>query len=156
VDRRLAGANLPEKLRDAFSVPIPYPQPALMKDADTIAEWKSLKQCARSEPNIYGLLLFKKTVRLVNSTHERSVKLKCEINLLRAAIALMIIKAETGNYPDTLDEVVKKGLLSELPIDFFSDKPLRYAPEHRCIWSIGSDGISNGGESKTDVIFLLP
>jgi len=156
VDRRLASANLPEKLWDTFSVPIPYTQPALMKDEDTIAVWKSLKQCAKSEPNIYGLLLLNKIMDPVNSTHERSVKLQCEINLLRAAIALMIIKAETGNYPDTLDEVVKKGLLSELPIDFFSGKPLLYAPEHLCIWSIGSDGINNGGESKTDVIFLLP
>jgi len=92
----------------------------------------------------------------VQRTHEQSVKLQCQINLLRTAIALMIIKAETGAYPETLDETVKKGLLPELPIDFFSGKPLLYTPEHLCIWSIGGDGRSNGGESKTDVIFLLP
>ncbi len=156
VNGRLAIAKLPKKLRESLSLPIAYTQPILMKDEETISVWKSLKQCAKTEPNIYGLLFLNQIMDPVNSTHERSVKLHCQINLLRAAIALMIIKAETGSYPDTLDETVKKGLLSELPIDFFSGKPLLYAAEHRCIWSIGSDGRSNGGESKTDVIFLLP
>jgi hypothetical protein len=156
VSRRLTGAGLPVKLGANWSVPIAYTQPILMKDEETISVWKRLKQCARSEPNIYGLLFLYQIMGPVNSAHERSVKVRCQIILLRAAIALMIIKAETGSYPDTLDETVKKGLLPELPVDFFTGKPLLYSHEHKCIWSTGSDGINNGGESKTDVIFLLP
>jgi len=154
---RLDCANVPKTVKTALAQPIIYATHyANKKDKDTIELWKTLKIAARKEPNVFGLLLLKSSMDFTKSVHERSVKLRCQINLLRAAIALMIIKAETGNYPDTLDEVVKKGLLSELPIDFFSGKPLLYAPEHLCIWSIGSDGINNGGESKTDVIFLLP
>jgi len=155
LNRRLECANVPKIVKDTLAQSIIFATVHANKK-ETIELWKPLKISARQEPNVFGLLLLKSSMDFTESAHERSVKLRCQINLLRAAIALMIIKAETGNYPDTLDEAVKKGLLSELPIDFFSDKPLLYSAEHRCIWSIGSDGRSNGGESKTDVIFLLP
>ena len=157
LNQRLEHANVPKPVKTALAQSILFATfHANKKDKDTIELWKTLKYSARREPNVFGLLLLKSSMAFTKSVHERSVKLQCELNLLRAAVALMIIKAETGTYPDTLDETVKKGLLPELPIDFFSGKPLLYAPEHLCIWSIGSDGRSNGGESKTDVIFLLP
>jgi hypothetical protein len=155
LNRRLECANVPKIVKTTLVQSILFATVHANKK-ETIELWKPLKISARREPNVFGLLLLKSSMDFTESAHQRSVKLRCEINLLRASIALMIIKAETGSYPDTLDEAVKKGILSELPVDFFSGNPLLYSSERRCLWSIGSDEVDNGGDKKADIFFQLP
>jgi hypothetical protein len=155
LNKRLKIADMPDKTKASFFMDLALAShPSQSEEATKL--WKILKKCGQREPNIFGLLLLEPTISLTESTYRRSVTMRCKINLFRASIALMIIKAETGSYPDTLDEAVKKGILSGVPIDFFSGKPLLYSPERRCLWSVGSDELDNGGDKKTDIFFQLP
>ena len=155
LNRRLECANVPKIVKTTLVQSILFATVHANKK-ETIELWKPLKISARREPNVFGLLLLKSSMDFTESAHKQSVAMRCKINLLRASVALMIIKAETGSYPDTLDETAKKGILSGVPSDLFSGKPLLYSSERRCLWSIGSDEVDNGGDKKADIIFQLP
>ena len=52
--------------------------------------------------------------------------------------------------PESLDELVEEGILPSVPMDMFADKPLRYDPERRLIWSVGPDEVDDGGEGDPE------
>lgn len=64
-----------------------------------------------------------------------------------AALALFIEHARTGQLPDDL---VSASLLPAVPLDPFDGQPLRYDPTRRMIWSVGPDGVDNGGDEAED------
>jgi len=72
------------------------------------------------------------------------------------AFALRILRRETGSYPATLDEVLTKGLMPEVPIDLFDGRPLRYSAERRLLWSVYENGADDGGVEKIDLVVKLP
>ncbi len=63
-------------------------------------------------------------------------------------LALRAFKAEHGKYPMTLSELTPT-ILRRVPVDPFSDKPLRYklkAIEYS-LYSVGYDGVDDGGKA---------
>jgi hypothetical protein len=71
-------------------------------------------------------------------------------------------RLDHGKLPSGLDELVPK-YLESIPADPFDGKPLRLAvkEDRRIIYSVGPDGVDDGGvdihgkEGKGDVIFTL-
>jgi hypothetical protein len=63
-----------------------------------------------------------------------------------AALAAEQFRLQEGHWPDSLDELVKAGLLKEVPIDFFDGKPVRFrrAKDGIVIYSLGRDGRYDG------------
>ena len=66
--------------------------------------------------------------------------------LLKTALALRISLLETGGYPKSLEELVPD-LLSAVPVDpnDKSGQPIRWDAERRMLWSVGEDGVDDGG-----------
>jgi hypothetical protein len=67
-----------------------------------------------------------------------------------ATLTILVIeryRLEKGGVPDGLDELVKGGYLTELPMDPWSDKPLVYrkTAEGYTLYSVGPDFEDNGG-----------
>ncbi|MEZ5304484.1 MAG: hypothetical protein R3F11_28140 [Verrucomicrobiales bacterium] len=64
-------------------------------------------------------------------------------------IALAAIKewqaAHGGELPDSLSDLVP-GIIDAVPTDFFSGEPVRYSKADALIWSVGTDGIDDGGD----------
>jgi hypothetical protein len=45
---------------------------------------------------------------------------------------------------------VGDGILEAVPIDPFSDEPLRYSRERRLVWSVGANETDEGGTAEPD------
>ena len=74
----------------------------------------------------------------------------------RAAIACRIYKIHNRQYPDTLDALVP-GLLSAVPIDPFTGKPLVYRREGEgfIVYSLGTNQKDDGGRMTWEVTQLV-
>jgi hypothetical protein len=82
-----------------------------------------------------------------DQVHERQRRYICSAQLLVADLAIRAYQRDHGEYPANL-ELLAPDYLSQVPLDPFSNKPFQY----RCgvsdfvLYSIGSDGVDNGGE----------
>jgi hypothetical protein len=84
----------------------------------------------------------------------------------RVVLAVERFERAMGQYPDTLEQVVSRGLLDQIPDDAIASGPIRYrkldaaadgAARAYIVYSVGADGVDDsGGESpdaKVDVRF---
>jgi len=69
-----------------------------------------------------------------------------------AILAVLQWRQEKGQYPESLSELVSAGLLKELPMDPFSDKPTVYKKtgDGFTIYSVGENFTDDNGESCKD------
>ncbi len=67
-------------------------------------------------------------------------------------LALARWRAEKGEYPASLGQLTAAGLLTDLPMDPFSDKPLIYkrTGDNFILYSLGPNFEDNGGKPATD------
>jgi ABC-type transport system involved in multi-copper enzyme maturation permease subunit len=81
--------------------------------------------------------------RFMQNARQRQAQLRCEIVML----ALERYRRQHGRWPDTLTELVP-AYLEQIPVDPFDGQPLRWSRKqgHIVIYSIGPDGVDNGGE----------
>jgi hypothetical protein len=73
------------------------------------------------------------------------------------AIALKRYHLQHGVYPATLNDLVP-AFLPAVPMDFMDGKPLRYklrSDGDFLLYSVGLDGVDNGGDPRPDTGFLL-
>ena len=72
---------------------------------------------------------------------------------VRGIVAIELYQAKTAKLPKTLDMLVSEGLMKSVPWDHMDDKPLRYDPAKRLIWSVGVDLKDHGGSVSKDFNF---
>jgi len=86
------------------------------------------------------------------------LRLMCEENTAvagtRLLIALKRCQMATGSLPRSLDELVPK-YIDQVPLDDFDGKPLRYLPDRKIIYAVGTDLADDGGDAQKDVIFEI-
>jgi hypothetical protein len=70
-------------------------------------------------------------------------------------IALRLAYDRDRRLPPSLLELVKAGLLEEVPEDPFQAWPPRYDPERRLLWSAGADEGDDGGQRGKDLVVAL-
>jgi len=139
--RRMAAAafrtyidNVPRHYADIVPVNHPVPDPLRLRDL--------------LSPNAFGRLLYGFAQGL-----ESALELKCcenvDVGATGALLAMRAFKAENGRLPRTLDELVPD-YLDAVPVDDFDGSPLRYSPEKRALYSVGSDLADGGGASKAE------
>ncbi len=87
-----------------------------------------------------------------NERHART-----RLSLTRAALALSIFCAETGDSPSSLNDLVPE-ILATVPLDHIARRPLRY----RCdadgwtLWAVGYNGRDDGGHQRLDFTLHSP
>lgn len=110
----------------------------------------------RRHPNAFGIQLlfaqFHPVVYAVNPSDER----RSNEEAVRALLGLRLYQLQTGNRAPTLDAVVKRGILTSIPYDFFACRPLRYAPSRRRLWSAGWNRHDDAGIRTLDQPFTTP
>jgi hypothetical protein len=85
----------------------------------------------------------------------RAQELEAQRAVLVTALALLRYEARRGALPGRLSALTRAGLLKRLPNDPYTGTALRYRPPTRLVWSLGADGVDDGGSSK-DTVFRLP
>jgi len=69
-----------------------------------------------------------------------------------------------GTLPERLPDLVDAGFLDRLPLDPFSERPLRYSRQRALLWSVGHDGEDDNADwdfeaqfpSGKDLVWKLP
>jgi hypothetical protein len=87
-----------------------------------------------------------------NSYVESAVKGKALIDAADAALAVEQFRRRHGMLPDRLEQLVPE-FLSALPSDPFDGQSLRFAVTPGggyVVYSVGKDGVDQGGETATD------
>jgi len=79
--------------------------------------------------------------------NQLSYRIRTDSEALITITALQRYERQYGFYPENLDELVKAKLLKAVPIDPFSNKPLRYkkTDDSFILYSVGLDFKDNGG-----------
>jgi len=113
--------------------------------------WAKVVKKARNMPNILGKQ-YVSIMNMGNSPLEKSVKCRTEQNIIRTVLAITLYKRQTGKFPESLDELIGSGILTQIPLDLFSNKPLLYSKEKGIVWSVGPDGRNNKGHKDKDIV----
>lgn len=97
---------------------------------------------------VFGENSIGKLLKTVTCPFRRVAEHKCMdrfyIEAMATIIALRAYQKERGYLPARLEELVP-GYLSDVPLDPFDGKPLRYSREKKIIYSVGVDLEDNGG-----------
>ena len=82
----------------------------------------------------------------LGSCHTYYHRLKAQQEALVTVIAVLCYKADLGNYPDNLEQLIQQKYLAKLPRDPFSDGPLIYnvLDNDFELYSVGKDFKDNG------------
>ncbi|HEX3602082.1 MAG TPA: hypothetical protein VHU84_18150 [Lacipirellulaceae bacterium] len=111
-----------------------------------------LSRSARSAnaAQILTALLMPAFVNVLDAQDRQDTKL----DLIRLAAALAVFRAEHGNYPAKLEELVPT-VLEKLPADLYNAKPFLYKPigGSFLLYSAGENGIDDGGSNIVRHIF---
>jgi len=72
---------------------------------------------------------------------------KVGVEAFIATVAILRYKQDNGNYPENLSELLEAGLLKELPMDPFSNKPVVYRKmdDDFTLYSVGLNFEDDGG-----------
>jgi len=80
----------------------------------------------------------------------RVFRCRTEREAVRALLALIIFERKEGVLPLELSDLVNAKILDSVPFDPFANAPLSYSRDRRIVWSVGQDGVDNGGESESE------
>jgi competence protein ComGC len=96
----------------------------------------------------YRYTLLEYTIPAAERTSEISYQGKALHEAIITISAIQRWKLDKGEYPATLDELIKAGYLIELPIDPYSDKSLIYkkTADNFVLYSIGRNFKDDGGK----------
>ncbi|MDF3129657.1 hypothetical protein P0Y35_10670 [Kiritimatiellaeota bacterium B1221] len=79
----------------------------------------------------------------LQNSHQKSIE------QLKTQAALHLYNLDHGEFPEALSELVPN-ILSAIPLDPFDGKNMKYLPEQKMIYSVGSDGKDDQGDLDDD------
>jgi len=109
------------------------------------AELDKLEQGLEEAPSYH--ILTRMFFPALTRGHLQQARIEARIGLAQLALGLKIYKAEKGNYPDTLAELVPE-ILPELPEDPFTGKDFVYKRQGEgfLVYSLGENTKDEGGK----------
>jgi hypothetical protein len=98
---------------------------------------------------ILARLMFPNKIKIAEAEQRIHTHLACAV----AGLAAERYRLKHGNWPDTLDDLVKTGLLKDVPLDLYDGKPLRFrrTPDGLAIYSIGPYPVAYDGRALDDL-----
>lgn len=99
--------------------------------------------------NCIGNVLFSSYSTYFTGINAKAFGEAFHIEEAQILLALKAYKQDTGRMPDSLQDLVPE-YLDELPIDPYDGKIVRYSPEKKIIYSVGSDLVDDGGDISGD------
>lgn len=113
----------------------------------------ALARGARSfGPNMVGRILVS---MLLPACHRTFIKQKSSVATARMraiAIALHGVEQRNGGLPSSLGVLSLGNYPRAARADPFDGKPLRYLPAKRLLYSVGEDGVDDGGQEPNDLV----
>ena len=116
------------------------------------SENSALQKIQQSHPLLNTLALTAVNMKL--ALYER---LRAQISGLNIIMAVLEFQENTGSLPVNLGDLQNAGLLQKIPVDPFSDRPMKYKrlSADFTVYSYGVDFNDNGGRSRAFDEFML-
>jgi hypothetical protein len=73
---------------------------------------------------------------------------QAHVNAALAIMGLRVYRETLRRLPRVLSEIVRAGILGQVPMDVMAGRALRYSPERGIVWSVGRNGRDDGGDSN--------
>ncbi len=118
--------------------------------------WKELEKYGDRVPNVLGRLLVSLIGPAEEKAHELSVRIRTEINLTRAYVAVQCYRRDVGFLPGSLGDARSAGVAQSVYTDFFVEKPIQYSSVSGVLWSVGLDQKDDGSDTNKDIVVRLP
>ena len=88
---------------------------------------------------------------------------QCERNALAILLGARLYALRHQKLPPTVRALVDEKIISEVPMDPFSGKPLHYDHEFGIVWSVGYDGVDDDSDGdpndlneSDDLVWIIP
>ncbi len=134
-----------------------FPELESMSERPYYEQRDLVKKYLRDEaPQSWPQKLLRAYVPEIGAMFLKEASFEAMMLTARAGLACKIYKSKTGRYPDTLDALVPD-ILSEVPIDPFTGKPLVYkiANGELLIYSLGSNQKDDGGRMTYEITKII-
>ncbi len=105
----------------------------------------------RQFSNPVGLIIVESESANLPAYVAHAFRMRAEYAATQAVLAIRLYFAQRSRLPDRLEDLV----LADAPLDPFSGKPLHYARERGILWSVGDDGIDQGGDPEHDLVWTV-
>lgn len=115
--------------------PVPMPPPPVRRSLLGFA-------CT---PNALGAVMCQQMSPNLSSVGKRKCALNVAVGATKLFLALRAYQLEKGSLPQSLDALVP-AYIDSVPLDDFDGQPMRYSPDQKFVYSVGSDLIDGGGE----------
>ncbi len=104
-----------------------------------------------------GNLLWATAMPSLHGIHKHYHQAKANAEAALTIFAILRYKADTGQYPESLDKLVSAGYLQSVPMDPYSDVPLVYkvGEDNFKLYSVGEDFVDDGGVKTLDVSDII-
>lgn len=111
----------------------------------TDAERREEHAAVMAMPNPLGTILRERMRERYVALHGSFRKGETERALTVAVLGARLFEMRHGRLPESLDEMVRSGILDETPRDPYRGDALRYSAAARAVWSVGEDRSDDGG-----------
>ena len=127
---------------------------ALSSYYQTREYWKPYQDYLHNLP--WYAIVSKNVVPEMETTFMKAATLEALILTARVGLACRIFKSRTGDYPENIGALIP-GLLTEVPVDPFTGKPLVYRREGKgfIVYSLGSNLKDDDGRSTYEIKSLV-
>ena len=108
--------------------------------------------------NAYGDMIYNLHMPTLKKLFERKSRENVEVRATQLLLALKIFSMRHHDLPASLAELTPE-FFAEVPLDDFDGKPMRYLPEKKLIYSVGTDLEDSRGEKThgaDDLSFEIP
>jgi hypothetical protein len=123
-------------------------RPATERPAPPVV--KTDKRSMVATRNVFGEILFGMLAPALDMFVSRPDQFDNDLGCLQVLMAGKALKLDTGAFPKSLDDLVP-GKIKAVPIDWHDGKPLRYNPESTAVYSVGENGVDDGGPTEMDI-----
>lgn len=103
----------------------------------------------KAQPNGYGKALILDSLPVFGQALNAAVKSEASEGLTEVVLAAQRSLLETGKLPETVADLRKFGL-NDGVVDPYTGKDFGYDPVRGVAWSVGPDGVDNGGLDKAE------
>lgn len=121
----------------------------LMKEFLGEVPENSGEEWMKAQPNGYGKALILDSLPVFGQALNAAVKSKASEGLTEVVLAAQRGISETGKLPETVADLRKFGLKDGV-VDPYTGKDFGYDPVRGVAWSVGPDGVDDGGLDKAE------
>jgi hypothetical protein len=149
-DRLAAAAKLPDRRQRAVEfLKIDTEMQQLVADSRVPGRWAAGLVSRQQRSRLVSSIMLGLFLPAVNAATEAEDRANVTLELTQLAAALGIYRAEHGNYPEALNDLVPS-VLAELPVDVYNARPFVYKRdgEGYLLYSTGANGTDDSGSNE--------